>query len=273
MNEADDTPRDEALSRRYREAADGAPPPALDARILAAAQAAVRRPAPSPIPARPWWQRLRLPLGVAATALLATMLSLTVQRQAPETLDVETARPQSVPVPSAAPARPQAEAAREAAVPERRDAVAQPAPAEPAKAVPPTAAPMPAAKGAPAPAAAAMPSAPAPFPAAQLANPLPLFLRQDLTDLLAERPVQFTDFLAEGFLGLLRFLAILILTGLLQGFVQLLLGGCHLLLEFLLNLGDLLFLLGGEVEAFQDALRQQDRAFWLASLFRGPALL
>ncbi len=93
MTEHDHQPRpdDAALSRRYREAseaADMAPPPALDARILAAARAAVQ---PPPRPARPWWQRLTLPVGIAATTLLAVMLSLTMQRQTPETLERERA--------------------------------------------------------------------------------------------------------------------------------------------------------------------------------------
>jgi resuscitation-promoting factor RpfA len=192
MNEADDTPRDEALSRRYREAADGAPPPALDARILAAAQAAVQRPQlPPALPARPWWQRLRLPLGFAATALLATMLSLTVQRHAPETVDVETARPQSAPVPSAVPARPEAEAAREAAVPARREAVVQPGPAEPAGATPATPVPPPVAKGAPPPAVQLVPPSPAPFPAAgesRAPAPAPASAERAMPDMKKEAP-------------------------------------------------------------------------------------
>lgn len=90
MTEHDDTPRDPALSHRYREACDArdmAPPPAIDARILAAAREAVKPPAAAPrVELRAWWQRLTLPIGVVATTLLAVMLSLTVQRQTPDTV-------------------------------------------------------------------------------------------------------------------------------------------------------------------------------------------
>ena len=93
MTAHDEQPRDPALARRYREAAEQsgmAPPPALDAQILAAARTAVRPPAAAPHPfPRPWWRRLALPAGVMATTVLAVMLSLTVQRHTPETLESE----------------------------------------------------------------------------------------------------------------------------------------------------------------------------------------
>lgn len=98
MTEQDDLPRDPALSRRYREATDVTPPSELDASILAAGRAAVQ---PPPRPARPWWQLLSLPVGIAATTLLAVMLSLTVQRQAPESLErSEIMAPAVVPAPA-----------------------------------------------------------------------------------------------------------------------------------------------------------------------------
>ncbi len=163
-------PDDAALSRRYREAseaADMAPPPALDARILAAARAAVQ---PPPRPARPWWQRLTLPVGIAATTLLAVMLSLTVQRQTPETLErerTESKAPAAADAPRESP--PQTQASPAAA---RADS-APPAPAgraerEPAVAGKKTIA----APAAPAamPAPAAQPEIAAPPPAPALSN-------------------------------------------------------------------------------------------------------
>lgn len=104
MTEHDDTPGDAALSRRYREAGEQAgmaPPPALDAHILAAARAAVEPP-PVPAPASPWWRRLTLPVGVMASTLLAVMLALTMQRHTPETLGTQE-REQAKPKASAAP--------------------------------------------------------------------------------------------------------------------------------------------------------------------------
>lgn len=111
MTEHDDMPRDPAISHRYREAGAGrdmAPPPALDARILAAAREAVR-PAVPPRP-RPWWRKLALPVGVAATTMLAVMLSLTVQRHAPQNVEREESAPaapaRAKPVPETSPPAP-----------------------------------------------------------------------------------------------------------------------------------------------------------------------
>ena len=164
MTEHDDTPRDAALARRYRQAGDQAgmaPPPALDAHILAAARAAVQ---PQQRLVRPWWQRLTLPVGIAATTLLAVMLSLTVQRQTPQTLErmpnessvpaaADRAKEAAAPVPSA-PAAPRADSAAPAPVqraeraPQAAEKKAIVAPA-PAAAMPPPAAP---AEAAPSPA-------------------------------------------------------------------------------------------------------------------------
>jgi hypothetical protein len=79
---ADGAPADAGLSRLYRAAAGDEPPAALDAAILKAARAAVT-PSPVPMP-QPWWKRLRAPVTVAATVMLAVMLTLTVDRNPPQ---------------------------------------------------------------------------------------------------------------------------------------------------------------------------------------------
>ena len=88
MNEPKESPAPEALfsdaglSRLYRAAAGAEPSAALDAAILRAARAAV---APKPASASlPWWKRLKAPVAVAATVMLAVMLTLTVDRNPPE---------------------------------------------------------------------------------------------------------------------------------------------------------------------------------------------
>jgi hypothetical protein len=81
---------DPALSRLYRDAAEDVPSPSLDATILAAARAAVAPRAPAN---RPWWQRLSLPVSVAATVLMTVMLSLTMQHNPPEVADIAAPRP------------------------------------------------------------------------------------------------------------------------------------------------------------------------------------
>jgi len=80
MNERDDQLHDPALSGLYRQAVTGQPPASIDAAILAAARQAVQ---PVPPASRPWWKRLRAPVAVAATVMLAVMLSLTVERHPP----------------------------------------------------------------------------------------------------------------------------------------------------------------------------------------------
>lgn len=158
MTDRHDLPQDPALSGLYRAGAGDGPPPALDARILAAAHAAARPPA---LP-RPWWKRLTLPVGVAASALLAAMLSLTVQRHPPETVapadDAAAARaPQRVP-PAASPTVAAPASARQAASPPEEKKARTAAPAAPAPVLGP--APLPA-QAPPAPAAAESFAAPA----------------------------------------------------------------------------------------------------------------
>jgi hypothetical protein len=79
---ADGAPADAGLSRLYQASASNEPPAALDAAILKAARAAVtQKPLPMP---QPWWKRLRAPVTVAATVILAVMLTLTVDRNPPQ---------------------------------------------------------------------------------------------------------------------------------------------------------------------------------------------
>jgi len=90
MNDAHDNPRDPALSRLYGQASRPEPPPALDAAILAAARAAT---APQHPPPRPWWRRLQAPLALAATALLAIALTLSIDRTPPAEFESPAAAP------------------------------------------------------------------------------------------------------------------------------------------------------------------------------------
>jgi hypothetical protein len=113
---ADGAPADAGLSRLYRAAAGDEPPAALDAAILKAARAAVTQK--SLLMPQPWWKRLRAPVTIAATVMLAVMLTLTVDRNPPQVVQESTQ--QSTPQP-----------AREAA----QKAMPSPAPA-PASAVP-----------------------------------------------------------------------------------------------------------------------------------------
>jgi len=79
MNDTPDDPRDPKLSRLYRKASQGEPPPALDAAILAAARTAA---APQQ-PPRPWWRRLQAPFALAASVALAVVLTLSMERNPP----------------------------------------------------------------------------------------------------------------------------------------------------------------------------------------------
>ncbi len=90
MNDAHDTPRDPALSRLYGQSSRPEPPPALDAAILAAARAATT---PQHPPRRPWWRRLQAPLALAATALFAIALTLSIDRNPPAEFESPAAAP------------------------------------------------------------------------------------------------------------------------------------------------------------------------------------
>jgi hypothetical protein len=147
-----DDPRDRELEEAYREASREAPPADLDARILAAAHRAVHARPEDAVRRPSWIDRYRLPLAVAATALIAVTLSLMVED--------ETRRE---PEPDAPVAAPRDDAWGSRSAPTRT----APAPALSAPAAPAPAAPAPAAS-APAP---ALERAPAPAEARRAAPP------------------------------------------------------------------------------------------------------
>ena len=89
MNDTPDDPRDPKLSRLYRKASQGEPPPALDAAILAAARTAA---APQR-PPRPWWRRLQAPFALAASVVLAVILTVTMERNPPAEFDSPASAP------------------------------------------------------------------------------------------------------------------------------------------------------------------------------------
>jgi hypothetical protein len=97
---------EDALSTLLRQTPQPAPPPELDARILAQARTALAQPpaaANDPVP-RPWLQRARMPLGLAATVVLG--LSLTLRWDGWQDEQPAAVLADSVPAaPAAAPAR------------------------------------------------------------------------------------------------------------------------------------------------------------------------
>ncbi|MRR50394.1 MAG: hypothetical protein EG825_05685 [Rhodocyclaceae bacterium] len=96
----DELPRDAELSALYREAADAMPPPALDRRILAAAEAAIKPAEPVPSRRRPWWLRFAAPMGVFATLVLTVTVVMLVEHEQQDLLP----RGDDAPAPAAAPA-------------------------------------------------------------------------------------------------------------------------------------------------------------------------
>ncbi|MBP5996325.1 MAG: hypothetical protein KA535_00090 [Azonexus sp.] len=126
MNDTPDDPRDPQLSRLYRKASQGEPPPALDAAIIAAARAATA----ASDPPRPWWRRLQAPFALAATVVLAVVLTLSMERNPPPAGDIPAAKTDRAPAPAreqAAPARPNAADAQSAGVPAPKAAQRPPA--------------------------------------------------------------------------------------------------------------------------------------------------
>lgn len=196
---------EDELSALLRQAPQPVPPPDLDARILAQARTALEQPvaaandpAPQPL-ARPWLQRARVPLGLAATVVLG--LSLTLRWEgwqddkpaavlydsvpaapaappvAGQKAQQDDVQPQAgdgpvTPLPAPSPARakpaqlPKDVAAKPA--PESAQPVPQPSPPPPTAAAP---APMTSVPPAPARPAPPAPSAPAPPPPAPSAPP------------------------------------------------------------------------------------------------------
>ena len=72
---------DDDVAKLYHEGSADEPPAALDRAILKAARESI---APARKPGKPWWLRFALPLQLALSAVLVTMLALTVDRNPPE---------------------------------------------------------------------------------------------------------------------------------------------------------------------------------------------
>ena len=89
---------DHDVSKLYHEGSADEPPAALDRAILKAARENI---APAREARKPWWLRFALPLQLALSAVLVTMLALTVDRNPPEVPAVsERTEPQQAPVPA-----------------------------------------------------------------------------------------------------------------------------------------------------------------------------
>ncbi len=73
-----DDPRDREVEDAYRDASKETPPPELDARILAAARRAVNARPQDAARTPGWLSRYRVPLSVAATAVIAVSVSLLI---------------------------------------------------------------------------------------------------------------------------------------------------------------------------------------------------
>ncbi len=121
MTDAHDKLRDPKLSRLYGQASQAEPPPALDAAILAAARAAA---APQR-PPRPWWRRLQAPFALAATVVLAVVLTLSMDRNPPPDGEIP-----------ATPSGKERPPAPEQVAPASRNAAEAQAPAAPAAGIP-----------------------------------------------------------------------------------------------------------------------------------------
>lgn len=138
MTPPDDDRRDPALSRLYHGAQAGEPPAALDTAILAAARAASRPTGRR----RPWWQRLQVPVALAATVVLGVMLSLTMERHPPESQEMPATPSAAAPAGTNAERRSTARPAPvESPTPPRAKAEALPRPAPAADATQPAAPP------------------------------------------------------------------------------------------------------------------------------------
>jgi hypothetical protein len=86
---------DDDVAKVYHEGAAEEPPAALDRAILKAARESV---APARKVRKPWWLRFAVPLQLALSAVLVTMLALTVDRNPPEMPAVkERTQPQQAP--------------------------------------------------------------------------------------------------------------------------------------------------------------------------------
>lgn len=86
---------DQDVTKLYREGSAEEPPAALDRAILKAARESI---VPARKPEKRWWSRLALPLQLALSAVLVTMLAVTVDRNPPDAPAVtEREQPQRAP--------------------------------------------------------------------------------------------------------------------------------------------------------------------------------
>lgn len=86
---------DHDVTKLYHEGSADEPPAAIDRAILKAARENIT---PAREPRKPWWLRFALPLQLALSAVLVTMLALTVDRNPPEVPPMtEQTKPQQVP--------------------------------------------------------------------------------------------------------------------------------------------------------------------------------
>lgn len=115
----DELPIDGAIDRAYRRAANDAPPPALDAAILAAAHRAVNRPAP-----RRAFARWTVPVATAAVIVLSVGVALQLLPDAERESPVSAAAPAEFAPPPADAARQSPPPLAEAPVAARRKAPA-----------------------------------------------------------------------------------------------------------------------------------------------------
>ena len=87
---------DRDVTRLYHEGSTDEPPAALDRAIV---RAAMENIAPAREAMKPWWQRFALPLQLAVSVVLVTMLALTVDRNPLEVPAVrERTEPQQAPL-------------------------------------------------------------------------------------------------------------------------------------------------------------------------------
>ena len=86
---------DHDVTKLYHEGSTDEPPAALDRAIVRAARESI---APAREARKPWWPRFALPLQLALSAVLVTMLALTVNRNPPKAPAVtERTEPQQAP--------------------------------------------------------------------------------------------------------------------------------------------------------------------------------
>ena len=88
---------DQDVTRLYHEGSADEPPAALDRAILQASRDSI---APARKAKKPWWPRFALPLQLALSVVLVTMLALTVDRNPPEVPALKERTEQQAPRPA-----------------------------------------------------------------------------------------------------------------------------------------------------------------------------